>query len=205
MKLADRERSLMTRGVAREDDIGDDRDGPPRSSTSESRSPQQETGKGERGTGSAAAPTPDPPACITRVRIYHEGTFHALVRTARQALDRAPSGRHRWELVAHEQGVRIYRRRVEPELEYLRDRVDSYERYFYGRLAEGHVGADGRLRPRTADVTKRAGTYRQRPAPTAAPSPADSTATPAKHPGAKGQRAARRTKSQRREVTRARA
>jgi hypothetical protein len=97
---------------------------------------------------------------IIRHPILHQGTFEKIVKFARHASrDRHPAGQS-WRLVSNEEGVQIYRP-MDPDLAWLRNRVDTYEQYLYRSLAGGYCGRDGILRPRTRDMLREAGGFRQ--------------------------------------------
>ena len=85
---------------------------------------------------------------MIRVAVYHEGTFRAIVRTALRGLGCFPHGGRLWVPLESGRGYAIYRRGPDC-LDWLRQRVEDYEQFFYTRLLHGHCGADGILRPHT--------------------------------------------------------
>ena len=97
---------------------------------------------------------------IVRHPILHQGTFEWIVKRLRQSNCSHPASRNCWKLVFREDGVEIYRK-TDHDLEWLRERLDSYENYLYGSLAAGYCGRDGVLRPRTRDMLRSAGGFRQ--------------------------------------------
>ncbi len=102
---------------------------------------------------------------VTRVRVYHEGTFRALVRAAGFATSRCLHyGGAYWQPVERRRGIRVYRR-YPYDLDWLRDRIEQYELFLYSRLLSGRVGRDGMIRRHTHVVRARNGAYRPAPAP----------------------------------------
>lgn len=99
---------------------------------------------------------------IVRVPICHLTVFERLLGGVRRSRGTVRSHGYDWRLVSDEEGVKIYER-ADFGLGWLRETVEDYERVFYPLLANGVVGSDGFLHPRTRNVAKDAcGAYRQR-------------------------------------------
>lgn len=97
---------------------------------------------------------------IVRQRIYHQGTFEVILKRLAHMSRCCRAGGRYWELVFSQGGVRIYRP-AEYDPEWLRERLEQYEHYFYQSLAGGFCGRDGLLRSRTHNVRPVSGGFRQ--------------------------------------------
>lgn len=85
---------------------------------------------------------------ITRVPIYHEGTFQAIVSAAQRARARRRYQGRWWLPLEEEPGFGLYRP-SEEDLRMIQERVESYEFSFYSRLLQTSCGSDGAFRPHT--------------------------------------------------------
>jgi hypothetical protein len=97
---------------------------------------------------------------IVRIPIFHEGTFHAILRAALRAGNCLRRGGAYWE--PFQVGPRFglyYRCRY--DLAWIQHRVADYEFFFYSRLLLGHCASDGSLRPRSRLRRGPGGAYRR--------------------------------------------
>jgi hypothetical protein len=78
----------------------------------------------------------------------HEGTFWSLVGAACAGQRWLWHGGRCWQQVAGGPGLAAYRP-ANCGLSWFQERVEEYELFLYRGLLEGHVGRDGRLRPRS--------------------------------------------------------
>ena len=99
---------------------------------------------------------------IVRVPVLHEGTFWSLVRAASVGQRCLRHGGRYWAQVAGGQGLAAYRP-ANWSLAWFQERVEEYEVFLYRQLLEGHVGRDGRLRPRSHLRQGPGGAYRPTP------------------------------------------
>jgi hypothetical protein len=97
---------------------------------------------------------------IIRHKILHEGTFKHILRAAQSARRSYRYNGRYWRQVSREEGVRIYCLATY-DAAYIRSRVTEYERFLYASLAGGFSGRDSILRPRTRNVYRISGSYRQ--------------------------------------------
>jgi hypothetical protein len=97
---------------------------------------------------------------LIRVTVYHEGTFRAIVRAALEGIGCFHHDGRFWQPVESGRGCEIYRRAPD-YLDWLQQRVEDYEHFFYTRLIHDHCGQDGVLRPRAQLRRGRCGAYRR--------------------------------------------
>lgn len=101
----------------------------------------------------AAPPAARPRARITRVPVFHEGAFLALVAAALEAQSCLKYRGRLWEPVEVGRQVAFYR--LAPYRPgWLRERVEQYEFHFYRRLLQECYGRDGLLRPHARVVRR---------------------------------------------------
>ena len=96
---------------------------------------------------------------IVRIKVFHQGTFEALVEAAQGAGRCLQHRGQHYERIAGGARLAIYRRSPHG-LNWIRDRVEDYEFGLFLRLLSGSCGRDGFIRRHASVARGPNGAYR---------------------------------------------
>ena len=98
-------------------------------------------------------------ARIVRIKVFHEGTFRALLHVAESGAGLFRYRGRTWRPIKRGYRFRFYRRAPDPLL-WIQQRVEAYEFSVFSRLLAGHCGRDGVIRPHTRLIQGPSGAHR---------------------------------------------